>query len=147
ADRARLSTFPEEATEEDLSAYFTLSADDLAIVRRRRGEHNRFGFALQLCTLRFLGFLPDDLTRAPKSIVAYLASQLGTDSSELDGYAERDQTRTDHGAEVMEVLGFRTAGLDDLARLGDWLLDRAMEHDRPSLLFQMAAEHLRAAKM
>jgi hypothetical protein len=65
------------------------------------------GFALQLCTLRFLGFVPDDLTRAPKSIVAYLASQLGTDSSGLDGYAERGHTRTDHGAEVMEALAHR----------------------------------------
>lgn len=147
ADRARLSTFPAEVSEDDLAAYFTLSPDDHALVRRRRGEHNRLGFALQFCTLRFLGFIPDDLTRAPGALVEYLAAQLDADQSELDGYAAREQTRTDHAAEVTEVLGFRTAGLDDLSHLGAWLLDRAMEHDRPTLLFQLAAEHLRAAKL
>lgn len=147
ADRDRLSTFPPEVAEEDLVAHFTLSPDDQAIVRRRRREHNRLGFALQLCTLRFLGFIPDDLTRAPSAVVAYLADQLDADRSELQSYGERGQTKSDHATEVMEVLGFRAAGLDDLARLGEWLLDRAMEHDRPTLLFQLAAEHLRAMKI
>lgn len=147
ADRARLSMYPAEITEDDLGAHFTLSPDDQAVVRRRRREHNRLGFALQLCTLRFLGFLPEDLMRAPRAVVSYLADQLGADASELLEYGERGQTRTDHAAEVQEVLGFRTAGLDDLARLGEWLLDRAMEHDRPTLLFQLAAEHVRAAKV
>ena len=112
ADRARLSTFPKEATEEDLIAYFTLSADDLTIIRRWRGEHNRFGFALQLCTLRFLGFVPDDLTRAPKSIVAYLASQLGTDPTRTPTRRRTDPGgKMAHGCTSRRCIAFR--GADD----------------------------------
>ena len=80
-------------------------------------------------------------------MVAFLAAQLNVSPSVLDEYADRSQTRTDHLAEAMEALGFRAPGLDDLAHLGAWLLERALEHDQPSLLFQMAAEYLRTHKL
>jgi TnpA family transposase len=35
--------------------YYTLSESDLSIIRQRRGEANRLGFAVQLCYLRFPG--------------------------------------------------------------------------------------------
>ncbi len=145
-DRLRLSNFPNELLEADLVAYYTLAVDDLALTRRRRGDGNRLGFALQLCTLRFLGFIPDDLTTPPASIVAYLAHQLEVSPIALEEYADRKQTRYDH-TEVLGALGFRTAGLDDLAQLGAWLLERALEHDRSLVLFQMAAERLRSLKL
>jgi TnpA family transposase len=148
AERARLTSFPEELAESDLTTYYTLSTDDLAVIRRRRGDSNRIGFALQLCTLRFLGFIPDEIAfEVSDDVVAYLAAQLEVDPLALAEYAEREQTRTDHLTEAMQILGFRSLELDDLVPLGKWLLERALEHDKPTLLFELAAEHLRAAKV
>jgi hypothetical protein len=45
-ERARLTRLPTDLTTEDLSAYFTLTAADKALVHQQRGAHNRLGFAL-----------------------------------------------------------------------------------------------------
>ena len=95
-ERERLGRFPSKVTPQDLGAHFTLSAHDRAQVQRQRGGPNRLGFALQLCTLRYLGFVPDPLGSAPSSVISHLARQLGTEPEWLAAYGGRPPTRTDH---------------------------------------------------
>ena len=48
-------------TQDELIRHYTFSEADLSIIRQRRGNHNRLGFAVQLCYLRYPGFvLPTD---------------------------------------------------------------------------------------
>ena len=59
AERTSLIAFP--ATDTELIQYYTFSEPDLSAIRQRRGNHNRLGFAVQLCYLRYPGFaLPTD---------------------------------------------------------------------------------------
>lgn len=147
AERERLERFPSEVAREDVIAFFTLSPTDRDRLPKTSGAHNRLGFALQLGALRFLGFCPDDLGSAPSAVVEYLAIQLGVSVEALAAYGGRDQTRTDHLRQAQDYLGFRRADATDVRRLGEWLLERALEHDRPSLLFRLACEHLFASKI
>jgi hypothetical protein len=64
AQREQLSRLPADLDVEALDRFFTLSDSDAAEVRRRHGDSNRLGWALQLCALRMLGFCPDDVTTA-----------------------------------------------------------------------------------
>jgi TnpA family transposase len=146
-ERVRLNAFPAEIAPDDLITYFTLSPADRAQLHPLRGDQNRLGFVLQLGTLRYLGFCPDDLTRAPATVVAYLAEQLGVAPAALADYGTRAQTRTDHLQHIQRYLGFRDADLFDLAALTDWLLERALEHDQPMLLLQLAIEKLYADRI
>ena len=61
---ARLASFPEEIPSDDLIRAFTLTGADRDLVVIRRGAANRLGLALQLCALRYLGFVPRNLSAA-----------------------------------------------------------------------------------
>jgi uncharacterized protein DUF4158 len=76
AERAQRDRFPEVITSEDLVIFFTLSARDRESIPRSSAPYNRLGYALQLCALRFMGFVPDDLRSAPPEAVAFVAQQL-----------------------------------------------------------------------
>ena len=102
---------------------------------------------MQLCTLPWLGFVPDDVTAAPSAVVTRLAEQLRVDAGALAGYGEREQTRTDHLRLVLQYAGWRVPRSLEVKELDEFLLARAMEHDSPSLLFRLACEHLRASQV
>ena len=143
AERTRLSNFPQEITADDIGRFFTLTADDLMQVDKQRGDHNRLGFAIQLCALRYMGFIPDDLLQPPPVMLRLLAHQLNVSTSDLDTYGQRPQTQSDHLSQVMQYLGYRRTEAEDLTKLQDWLVERALEHDRPTFLLTVAAERLR----
>lgn len=82
------------------------------------------------------------MQQTPAEIVEYLARQLETQADELNRYAQRAQTRTEHLKQIQSYLRFRTPSRQDFKQSATWLLERAMEHDKPLLLFQLAAEML-----
>ena len=75
----------------------------------RHGAANRLGAAVQLCSLPWLGFVPDDVVSAPPVAVARLSERLRIPVGELVDYGSREQTRTDHLREVARYLGWRLA--------------------------------------
>jgi TnpA family transposase len=141
----RLRGFP-VPTRPDLIRYFTLSPADVEFVAGHRGMVNRLGVAVQLCTLWWLGFVPDRVSGAPIEAVVRLAEVLGCDPDVLTDYGEREQTRTDHLARVVGYAGWTTATVSERKGLDEFLFARALEHDSPRLLFTAACEYLRVVR-
>jgi len=75
-----LRRFP-EIGREDLFRFFTLAPADVAFVDpgRGRGPADRLGLAVAVCTLPWLGFVPDEVASAPQAAVVRLAEQLHVD--------------------------------------------------------------------
>ena len=71
---ARLRGFP-EINRAELIRYFTLTGADEAFVRQFRTGRNVLGVAVQLCTLPWLGFVPDDVSAAPAAVVGRLSQR------------------------------------------------------------------------
>ncbi len=104
---AGFGRFPHEISAEDLERFCWLDDADLSVVDRRRGLHNRLGFAVQLISVRVVGRFLTDPRDVPWPVVESLASQLGiADASVLKIYAQRGQTRYEHAAEISTVYGY-----------------------------------------
>jgi TnpA family transposase len=143
----RLREFP-EISREELFRFFTLTPADIALVTPRgRRATDRLGMAVVLCTLPWLGFVPDKVSAAPPVAVARLAGQLDVDAAEIRSYGRRAQTRSDHVRLAAQYLGWRPGGAMELKELDEFLLARAMEHDSPTLLFRLACEYLISARV
>jgi hypothetical protein len=103
--------FLAEEQRRSYGRFFHLDDEDLALIERRRGDHNRLGFGLQLATARFLGAFLADPTDVPEGAVRYL---------------EREPTRREHAAEIREARAYRPFGCQpELFRLTRFLYGRA----------------------
>jgi hypothetical protein len=71
-----LVRFPEIGRAE-LIRFFMLTPADEEFIRGFRDRKNMLGAAVQLCTLPWLGFVPDDVPAAPAAAVARLSERLG----------------------------------------------------------------------
>jgi TnpA family transposase len=152
AELEQLATWPAGVARSDLAAYFTLSVEDLRWVRSFRSPYaaaDRLALAVQLCALRFLGFIPADIAAAPAEAVERLAERIGVDPAALGRYEHEVSTRSrrEHVQAVVAHAGWRACGRGEWKTLGDWLADRALEHDAPSVLFRQVLERLRTEQV
>ena len=60
-----------------MPAIFVWPVTDLAFVRQQHSAAGQLGIALQLCALRWLGFVPEDLAAAPTDAITALAVGAG----------------------------------------------------------------------
>jgi hypothetical protein len=72
---ARLRGVP-EISQVELVRHFTLTAADEEFVLGFRRPSNVFGVTVQLCTLPWLGYVPEDVAAAPAEVVARLSERL-----------------------------------------------------------------------
>jgi TnpA family transposase len=114
-------------------------------VVRRREDHIRLGFALQLGTVRFLGTFLTDPTDVPPGVVTYMSRQLRiADPSCLPRYLDRRVTRHEHAQDLQRRYGYRDFHAPrEVFRLVRWLYTRAwLSAERPSVRFDLTTARL-----
>jgi hypothetical protein len=131
-------------TRAELDRMFYLDDADLKLIARRRGDHMRLGFSLQLTTVRYLGtFLADPLD-VPPLVTEHLAGQLGiADPSCVERYTERRNTPLEHRDEIKAEGGLRefSEAEEEFAR---WVHARAWNtDDGPKTIFTDGVRWLR----
>ncbi len=145
----RYGTYTDDPSPLQLDRYFHFDDRDHQRINRRRTDHTRLGFAVQLGTVRFLGtFLPDP-TQVPANVATYIADQLGLpETACLTQYHSRD-THWNHAIEIQQEYGYRNFhDPREIFRLVRWLYTRAwLSAERPSVLFDLATARLAERKV
>ena len=122
---------------------YVLSDQDLSLIRRRRGAQNRLGLAVQLALLRYPGraLLPGETP--PAELLTFVARQLGLSAGAWASYAERDETRREHLAELQLHYGLRSFGIGHYRSLATWLMPTALQTNRGVVLVRAGIDELR----
>jgi TnpA family transposase len=148
AELERYQQLPIEISDQELIIHFSFSESDWQFINRYRDPSHRLGVALQAGTLRFLGFLPDNLFDPTHRVLCWVAGKLDVSPHQIDDYSSRANTRSEHLQAILQHTGFRKFSLQtDGERLEQWLVEKAMEHNQPILLLNMLIGKLRQEKI
>jgi hypothetical protein len=145
--RQRYGTYTAEPSDAQLASYFYLDDTDRERLAPKRGNHHRLGFALQVCTVRFLGTFLVDPTLIPPGAVYHVAKQLGIEDDPptplLAQYGAAWQAR-EHSREIQRLYEYRDfASQPQHFQLIRWLYTHAwLTAERPSVLFDLATKRL-----
>ncbi len=140
-ERDSLLALPDSAAE--WIRYYTLNDADHAVIAQHRGDHNRLGFALQLCYLRYPGVALQPGESPDPDLLLFVANQLDMDASLWEKYAIRGQTRNDHQVELQSWLGLEKYTAAHAHQVSDYLITLAQRTDRGITLASAMLEKLR----
>jgi TnpA family transposase len=131
-------------TRAELDRMFYLDDEDLRLIAKRRGDHMRLGFGLQLTTVRYLGTFLTNPLDVPPLVTEHLAGQLGiADPSCVARYTDRPHTPLEHRDEINASGGLRefAEAEDEFVR---WVHARAWNtSDGPKTIFTDGRRWLR----
>src|SRR5512135_328767 len=145
AQRTRFFALPTGGGE--ILRHYSLHEADLKLINRRRRPHNRLGFAVQLCLMRYPGRALGTGEVPPAVIVAFIAEQLGLTIDLMRDYAQRDETRREHLAELQAARGYRTVTKADYRSLALAILPLAMQTDKVDALVPELLETFRQQRI
>ena len=123
--------------------HYTFSSEDMRLIRRRRRDANRLGFAVLLAYLRFPGRVLGAQEVPPPDMLDFVASQVGSEAKAFAGYAQRDETRWEHLGELQNYLGVRPFQRHDYRATAKVALDEAIGSDRGEAIVAAQIGHLR----
>lgn len=145
--RAEFLQIPADMTERELETYYTFSQFDLEIIKRHRRDHNRLGFAAQLCVLRYPGWSLSDVEPIPEYVIQYIARQIDANPDSFSLYAQRDPTKHEHMEEIRQVYGYQNFSASKYRELAQYLLKHALQSGNSMYLLRTVQEKLRNRKI
>lgn len=108
--KRRYGRFEGDPNSEQLARCLNLDDADVTRVRRLRLAHIQLGFALQLCTVRFLGTFLSSPTAVPKGTVWHVAAQLRIRNPKVFKRYTKQQTQWKHARQINSHYGYLDLG-------------------------------------
>lgn len=109
-----------DADEAELSAWWSLSLDELALIETKP-PRSRLGFAAQLKLYRRRGRFAERASAIPAAAVHYLAEQVDASPTDLAIYEWTGRSGRRHREEILTFLGIRRMAPADRQELTTWI--------------------------
>jgi TnpA family transposase len=145
--RVEFVKIPDKMSIQELEAYYTFSQFDMEIIKRHRRDHNRLGFAVQLCVLRYPGWSLTDVEPIPDYVIQYIAKQINANPDSFSLYAQRAPTKHEHMEEIRQVYGYQNFSVSTYRELAQYLLNHALQNGNSMYLLRTVQEELRNRKI
>ena len=145
SERDSLFALPDSLDE--LIRQYTFSEFDLSMIRQRRGDANRLGFAVQLCLLRFPGQGLLANATIQESLLQWIGQQLRIDPACWAKYSEREETRREHLLELRAYLDMKPFGLAHFRQAVHAAVDLALQTDKGIVLASSVLDTLRQRRI
>ena len=126
----------------------TLTAADLAEVAKCRRDHNRLGFAYQIGFVRLFSRFPaQQPLEICDELLTFVAMQLDIDAADIDQYAARQHTVSDHQASVRDYLKLVVFGPDQAQALERFVFEESCRLEQTAPLLARAREFLKERRV
>ncbi len=131
-------------TLSEMSKYYLLSETDISFINQKRGSHNKIGFALLLCYVRYPVITLNDKANIPIEMLGFVAEQLKIkDFLEWPKYFTREATRWEHIAELKQLFNFKAFTIDLHNQYLNRLLPLAKQTDKGIIIAESFITMLR----
>ena len=132
-------------TQEQLVQVAKLSDADIRIINECRGEHNKFGFAYQLCYVKLFNRLPMQSPHEQlDELATFVAVQLDIPKEALHIYSSlRQATVSEHQESIRIYLSVKKYNQKNEDVLKDYIFHQALQIQPIESLFIKATEFLR----
>ena len=141
--QSRAALFDPPTDPAAIVRHYTFSPDDLALIRQRRRDANRLGFAVHLAYLRFPGRVIGVDENPPLDMLCFIAEQIDGSDRDFEDYATRSQTRRAHLGELQAYLEVRPFRREDHRAVAEAALGEATGTDRGDAIVAVMIDHLR----
>jgi hypothetical protein len=141
--QARGALFDPPTDPAAIVRHYTFLPEDMAVIRRRRKDANRLGFAVHLAYLHFPGRVIRVDENPPLDMLCFIAQQIGVSDRDFEDYATRSQTRRSHLSELQAYLGVRPFRREDYRAVAKAALGEATGTDRGDAIVAVMIDHLR----
>ena len=128
--QSRVALFDPPTDPAAIVRHYTFSSEDMTLIRRRRRDANRLGFAVHLAYFRHPGRIIGVDETPPEDMLSFIADQIEGRVEEFQDYAKRAQTRREHLGELQTYLNLRLARREDARGFFKVALEEAIGTDR-----------------
>ena len=144
-ERQSLLALPDN--QSDFIRHYSLSETNLSLIKQKRGDANRLGFAVQLCYMRYPGITLGENEIPNQELLTFVANQLNCSTCDWQHYGLRDVTKREHALELQQTFGYQTFSRESYSHYVEYITALATETTKGIILAEHLVNYLREQKI